>query len=347
MIKIGFNIIPLKSGHKFRGIGEYASNLLQFLKKSKDFELIEFENLNDLQKVDIIHYPFFDLFSNTLPFFKKFPTVVTILDVIPLVFPNHYPAGIKGSLNNLLQKISLKNTQAVITISENSKKDIKNFLKIAEEKIFVTYLAQSDDYKKIQDKYALDQVSNKFNLPKKFVFFGGNNNWNKNLLNSVEACLDVGVDIVLRGESFREVDIHDHPELKSYNEFLGKYSKHPKVHVLKYLSENESISLYNLAKLLLLPSFYEGFGLPILEAQACGIPVITSNTSSMPEVGQNSVVYVDPESIVDISNAIKKVFQDDSLRKNLIAKGFENIKRFSWDKTAAETINVYKKVLNV
>ena len=120
----------------------------------------------------------------------------------------------------------------------------------------------------------------------------------------------------------------------------------PNVHLLGYVPDEELPILYNLTDIFAYPSLYEGFGLPILEAQACGCPVITSNVSSMPEVAGESAILVDPYNVEEIASAIHKVSSDKNLRDNLIQKGFENCKRFSWQRCEEETLKVYEEVCN-
>ena len=107
------------------------------------------------------------------------------------------------------------------------------------------------------------------------------------------------------------------------------------------LSREEVAALYKKAKALTFPSYYEGFGLPVLEAESLGVPVLTSNTSSLPEVAGDSVLYVDPYSVEDIARGLEKIALDEELRKNLIQKGYENIKRFSWQKAAQQLLEIF------
>lgn len=343
--KVAFNISPLAGDHEVRGIGTYTKNLLTALKKLDEVEIQEFSDIEKIKDADVVHYPFFDLFSHTLPVIKKFPTVVTIHDVIPLAFPKAFPPGIKGFLNNFLQKISLNNVAAVITDSEASRKDIREYLGVASKKIYVVPLAPSPHFKAIDDKTVLNNVKRKYSLPDKFALFTGSVNFNKNLLNLTEGVIKAEIDIVFVGKGFETRNNLNHPELRSFAVFLEKFAHHPRVHILGFVKEEDLVAITNLAQVLLLPSLKEGFGLPILEAQACGTPVITSETSSMPEVAGDGALFVNPYNIVEIANAIVKVLYDDKLRDQLIRKGFENVKRFSWEKTAANTVKVYRYVL--
>lgn len=343
-MKVAFNISPLNSGHKTRGIGSYTFNLLSKLKKQEDIFIQEFTEFNEIKDTDIVHIPYFDLFQHTLPLKKKFPTVVTIHDVTPLVFPTHYPKGLRGTTNLLFQKIALKNVSRVITDSQSSKKDIAKYLNVNLEKIDVIYLAPSEDFKIINDKNKLNIVAKKYNLPKKFALYTGNVNWNKNLLNLTAACKTADIDLVTVGSGFEKKDNLNHPELSSYKQFLAKYENDPNVKILGYVDSNDLVSVMNLAAVVLLPSFYEGFGLPILESQACGTPIVTSNISSMPEVAGDGAVLVNPYSVEEIAKAIEKITINDE-RLKMQKLGFVNIKKFSWEKCAKKTVEVYKKVL--
>lgn len=345
-MKVGFNTLPLKTGHQLRGIGSYTLNLLNSLKKMPEIEIEEFTEISKLGKVDLVHYPFFDLYHNTLPVFKKFPTIVTVHDLIPLVFPEHYPAGIKGTFRNQVQRLALRNIKAVITDSNSSKRDIVKYLNINEKKIFTVYLAASNEFRVIKDKKFLDSVKKKFNLPDNFVLYTGNINWNKNLINLAQACKNLNITLVLVGKAFLNRENLDHLELRLYKEFLEKFESDPIIKTLGFVKTEELIGLMNLAKVGVLPSFYEGFGLPILEMQACGLPVITSGLSSMPEVAGKGALLINPYSSPEISTAIEKIINTKQLRDKLTKLGLENSSSFTWMKTTQQTVAVYKKVLN-
>lgn len=343
-MKVAFCSSPLTSGHQHRGIGTYTKNLVKELKKQKDVQIQEFSDLSGVKDTDVVHFPFFDLFQHTLPLIKKWPMVITIHDVIPLLYPTAYPPGIKGSWNLILQKLALKNVSAVITVSEASKEDIIKYLGVPAEKIYPIGEAPAGHYRKINDSKSLKEVKGKYNLPDKFALYTGNVNWNKNLLNLTEGAIAAGIDLVLVGKSFEEKGNLDHPEMQSFKEFLNHYGKNPQVHILGFVENNDLVIITNLAQVVLLPSFAEGFGLPILEAQICGVPVITSNLSSMPEVAGFGALLIDPGSVESISGAIGKIIKDEKVRDQLIKEGLENVKRFSWEKAAKETVQVYEKI---
>lgn len=341
-MNVGINISCMHSFSRTRGVGVYVDNLVRSLEKYTDHKVILIEKDTQDYQIDVLHFPFFDLYKPTLPLIKRVPTVVTIHDVTPLIFPSHYPPGIKGIISNYYQKTSLKNVKAVITDSFCSKKDIRNYLDVEESKVFVVYLSQSDYFRPIEDKVILDETLKKYKLPKQFALFTGSNNWNKNILNMSEACMRSNIDLVVVGKSFEDESNLDHPELSSFTKFLENYRNHPRIHVLGYVNNEDLVMLMNLSTVVLLPSFYEGFGFPILEGQACGTPVITSNISSMPELAGEAAILIDPYNVDEIANAILKIKENCVLRQSLIRKGFDNIKRFSWKEVAIETSQVYK-----
>jgi glycosyltransferase involved in cell wall biosynthesis len=334
------------TGHSGRGVGVYGDELINGINELKDIEVVEFSSIDDLKthKIDVVHFLTFDLFQKTLPSNLDIPFVVTVHDVTPLVFSKHYPAGIRGKVNLYFQKKALKKASRVITVSEASKRDITKYLGINENKIDVIYSGVSKEFKKINDKSKLEGVKNKYKLPSQFAFYSGNVNWNKNILNMTEAVLNAGLDLVIVGKSFSNRNNLDHSELKSFKAFLEKYDGNPKIHILGFVPTGEMVSILNAASVALFVSFYEGFGFPILEAQKCEVPVITSNTSSMPEVGGDGVLYVNPEDVDEITTAIVSVVNNNDIKKELIEKGLKNVERFSWEKCAKETVAVYRSV---
>lgn len=343
-MKVGIDLSKMHSFSSNRGIGFYTNYLIDALKDNSEIELEVIKDGKQIPRIDLIHYPFFDFFRSTLPIIKKYPTIVTIHDVIPLVFPKEYPPGIKGRINFQKQKIALKSVKAIITDSISSKKDLIKYLKLNPKLIYPIHLAPSLNYKKIE-KSKIEAAVKKYSPPKKFALFVGNVNWNKNLVNLTKACIDSNLDLVLVGSGFENRANLNHPELKSFKIFLDKFSNNKKIHVLNFVSADELSTLYTLASVLLLPSFYEGFGLPILEAQTYGVPVITSKTSSMPEVVGDGGVLVDPYDTSSIQKAIYDILNIKALRNKLIKKGYENVKKYSWDKVALETIKVYRQVI--
>lgn len=346
-LKVGIDISSMHPLSRSRGIGFYTEHLFEALKKYTDINVTMINNGEEKAqaggRMDLIHYPFFDLFVNTLKV-EGHPAVITIHDVIPLIFPKHYPPGIRGRIQLIRQKSALKKVDAIITVSESSKVDITKYLGVDPEKIFVIPSAAGENFGVINDKDRLDSVRDKYSLPDSFVLYSGGVNWNKNLINLTQACLEASMDLVMVGKGFETKNDLHHPELEDFRKFQGSFSGNPKVHILGFVSKEDLEVIYNLALTLLLPSRYEGFGLPILEAQASGLTVITSNVSSMPEVAGDGALLVDPDDVDEITRAVRDVSRNQSLRRDLIKKGFDNVKNFTWRKTALETVKVYERL---
>lgn len=343
-MKIAIDLSSLTKGnflqHRVRGTGFYLENLKKsLLKFFPDNEYIFFSRGDELpDDIDLIHYPYFEPFFLTLPFFKKKKTIVTVHDLTPLVFPKNFPSGIRGKIKWQIQKISLRNSNTIITDSNCSKRDIMKFTGIDKEKIKVIYLAAGEHFKNNKNL----KLSIK-NLPDRFVLYVGDVTWNKNLVRLLEAIEKVNIPIVMTGKALVG---EDYDKSNPWNSDLVKVkqiiSKSKNISTLGFVSEEDLIALYNSATVFVMPSLYEGFGLPILEAMSCGCPVVTTREGSIPEVAGEAVFYVNAYDSDDIAKGIKKVFLDKVLQRELSNKGLEQSKKFSWEKTARETTSVYK-----
>lgn len=354
-MKLGFNIYPLHSGHKNRGVGYYTLNLLDELKKRKDIEIIEFLNLPQLDKVDVIFYPWFDLFFATLPVRKKAPTVVMIHDTIPLLFPENYPLGIKGRINFLKQKFSLKKCSFVITNSNDSKKNITKFLGVDDKKIKVVPLAPSDSFKVLTESEKL-RLKRKYKLPDSFILYVGDANFVKNLPFLIEGFNQLkrsdkfsDLKLILVGEVFLKKLIDDsHIELAPLgqtNKLINKYQLASEIIKPGLVETVDLVGFYNLATAYVQPSLYEGFGLPLLEAMRCGCPVISSNKGALPEVGGSAAVYFEPTRLDKFTTTLSQVLEDKSLQAKLSKLGRERAAQFSWERVADETIEVFEQAI--
>lgn len=278
-----------------RGIGVHTNTLVEELKKLGVVE--------DSKSPDIVHYTKFRPFFVDLPFMKPSKKVIlTIHDLIPLIYPEHYPPGIKGKINFAINKFLIwKNVDAIITISETSKKDICRFLNVDPKKVFVTYLAPKKFFKKIDNpSYP--------GLPKRFALYVGDVNYNKNIPWLIEKENELKLPLVIVGKQAVEIEKMDldHPELKHLKNIDWKG-----IIRLGFVDDSDLVKIYNLATVYIQPSLYEGFGLPALEAVACGTPII----------------FYKSQALVEILEDGKKLPRD-----------------YSWEKTAKDTLEVYKNV---
>lgn len=344
-MRIALDTSPLFTGHESRGIGAYTKNLIKEFKSGKwDFDLVFFDGKNYPADVDLVHYPYFDLYFRTLPIRRDKVRIVTLHDVIPLVFPQHYPVGIKGRINFFFQKIALKNVDTVICDSKTSKEDIANKLSFPKAKIHVVYLAPSDKFRPINNPSVLLPVAKKYKLPKKFALYVGDVNWHKNIANMLKAVKIAGCDLVMVGKALLDDKI---PQAREIDGFIGKLGLNKRIIKTGFIEEDDLAAIYNLAKVTLLPSYYEGFGLPVLESMACGTPVVASNVSSIPEISKNNIFFCDPADSQDIAKKIKEVFglSQDKLGR-LSEKLIGESKKYSWHRVATETVNIYRSVIN-
>lgn len=347
-MKIAIDISPLESGHKVRGTGFYLQNLkTSLLNRYPDNTYVFFGKKIELPKdIDLIHFPYFDPFFRTLPFIKKYKTVVTVHDLIPLVFPKEFPAGIKGSVKWNIQKNLLQKVDAIVTDSDCSQKDIIRLIGIKKEKVHVIYLAAGDTFTKLElSKSRIKEFREKYKLPERFLLYVGDVTWNKNLPRLIDAVKQTFVPLVLIGKALGEknYDIRNpwNKDLVKVQEMIKNDSRFITV---GFISSKDLVIFYNIATALIMPSLYEGFGLPVLEAMKCGCPVITTNESSLPEIAGNAAFYIDPYDVTSITKGIEKVYSDENLRNELKKKGEIQVKKFDWRKTADKTMAVYKKV---
>jgi len=317
-------------GHEVRGIGVHTSELINQFKKNKNYNL-QLTNKND---ADIVHFIYFKPFEKSLIPFNKPKNqkwILTIHDLIPLIYPVHYPSGIRGSLNFLINKFKIKkNIDAIITISETSKKDICRFLGVNPEKVNVVYLAAKNVFRKIDNRKVLSDIKNKYNLPDNFVLYAGDVNYNKNIPNLIKACHIAKMPLVIVGKQAKEIENMDinHPEHIHLKNLDFK-----NVIRLGFVSDYDLAVIFNLASVYIQPSLYEGFGLPILEAGSCGTFVIASKTQALVEIMGVKYKYFDPNDPFDIAKNIKNP------NKKVVLP-----RVYSWEKSARDTVEVYEKI---
>jgi len=341
---IGIDVSPLYSGHKVRGVGFYTRRLLTELKRLDGLEVKELRSREEIDQADyhLLHFPYFTPYFFSLPWRKKRPLVVTIHDLIPVKYPDHYPPGIKGRLRWEIQKKLLKKVDLVITDSFASKYDIAELTGYPQDKIFVVYLAADTCFRVIKNRRVLTAVKRRYHLPDQFVLYVGDLNWNKNVPGLVRACRRIGVPLVIAGKQAVSRDYDPaHPENRDLVWLQKKARRSKKIILLGFVSSDDLAAVYNLAGLYCQPSFDEGFGLPVLEAMACGCPVVSSNRGSLPEVVGSAGLVVDPDER-SLASAIERVLRDRKERVRLVRLGREQVKEFSWLKTAKETKKVYQ-----
>jgi glycosyltransferase involved in cell wall biosynthesis len=271
------------------------------------------------------------------------PTVVTIHDISYEFFPEFFSARDRMLLSTLVP-LSARRASRIIAASQSTKRDIVERYDVDPERISVTYYAADSQFRPISNRGALRAVLDDYGISQGFILTVGNLQPRKNLLRLVEAFAEliqsraIDPQLVIAGQAFwRGSEVSRRVEERHLHEhvvFTG------------YVPQEHLVSLYNAADLFVYPSLYEGFGLPLLEAMACGTPVITSNRSSLPEVVGEAALLVEPHRTEDLAQAILDVLSNDALQSELSAKGLERAGFFSWERTAKQTLAVYEEVLD-
>jgi glycosyltransferase involved in cell wall biosynthesis len=217
-----------------------------------------------------------------------------------------------------------------------------DILGIPREKIDIIPSAASADMKEIVDKTILEDVRQKYGLPANYILFVGNFNPRKNLERLIRA-----FDLLKEQTSTKhELVIAGGAGWKFNAESALRSIRHKgDIHFLDYIADLDMPALYSAADLFVFPTLYEGFGLPIIEAQLCGTPVLTSNISAMPEVGGEGALYVSPYDVAAIADYMEKVLADNTLRSKIVCKGFENAKRFSWEESARKLDCIVERIM--
>lgn len=349
-MKIAIDISPLQTGHKVRGVGFYLSHLKNALVTYfPEHEYIFFENKEQInQKIDLIHYPYFEPFFITLPFFEQYKKVITVHDLTPLVFPDHFPAGIRGNFAWQIQRFNLKRSDGIITDSDSSTKDVYKYTGVSTKKIHTVHLAAGEEFIRLTNHESrIKDVRKKYSLPEKFVLYVGDVTWNKNLPQLVEAMKELKLPLVMVGKSLVQTDFdRTNPWNKDLITVQKETEGESNFIKLGFVPTDDLVALYNAATVFVFPSVYEGFGLPVLEAMQSGCPVVTTKGGSLAEVAGDAAYFVDGYDTKSIEKGIAGVFESKRLQDSLREKGFAQAKKFSWKQTAKQTIEAYKNCLS-
>lgn len=370
MKKIGLNITPML-GQK-TGIGWYTYKIIEkLIERNKNIYIGEVFNFyrrhdinkirNNIKKIEIEENIFFPrrlfnklnyIFSYNLFFKKKkeiyhffsfkIPkkikgkVVVTIHDMIYKIYPETTQIKNMDKFDKEINH-SIIMSDKIIAVSEATKKDILRYFNISEKKIEVIYPGVEDELYKT---YIFKKQSiKKYKIGTKYILFLGTLEPRKNIVNIIKSFERANLKeiklVITGGKGWK------------YEEIFEAYKNSPckdKIQMLDYIAEEDKIALYKGAELFIFPSLYEGFGMPVLEAMAAGTPVITSNISSLPEVAGDAAILVNPYDIDEISKAIKNIIGDEVLKKEMIRKGLEQAKKFTWENSVKKLEKIYSEL---
>jgi glycosyltransferase involved in cell wall biosynthesis len=269
------------------------------------------------------------------------PSVMTLHDIILIRSAADYYRPRRARLYEQRLLARVREVDHIITVSGFSRDDLLKWSGVSPDKVSVVYNGVSDAFQPVTDEEAIDAARSRYSLPHRFVLSVGSTEPRKNIRTAIQAFSDLkrvrpDLKLVVTGVDYCRVG----PD----QAFAGLDLDG--VHFAGYVHDFDMPALYSMAEALLFPSLYEGFGLPPLEAMACGTPVVTSNTTSIPEVVGDAAIVVDPTSAGELAGALEMVLDSDTLRQELTAKGLARAASFKWQRTAEETRKIYERVVN-
>ena len=288
-----------------------------------------------IRKLPIFHSPHYNA-----PLLYSGKLIVTVHDIIHIKFPE-YLASRKAYLyaKYMFKKVTEK-AEKLITASEHTKSDIIEHFNVSPEKINVIPFGVDERFHSVEDEALISSFKEKFALPENFILYVGNLKSHKNL----------GTLLKAFGVLKKKKEIEESLVLttggKPADELIRQVCDEgieKSVKFLPFIPDEELPLLYNCARVFVFPSLYEGFGLPLLEAMACGVPVVCSNSASIPEVVGEAAIMCDPEDCGAFADGMHRLLRDDSLRSKLTSEGMKRAKFFSWAETAKKTVEVYMK----
>lgn len=330
-------ILPPQSEHLVHAPN--AQKLCTGLKYYSFREQFELPRILNHYKVDLLHSPHF-----LLPLVRSCPAVATIHDVIYLACPEDLPSFAGRLYYRTMMNACSRMATRIITDSAHSKAEIMRYLRDDTEKIEVVYPAVDPLFQSDPHPAELASVRSKFGTDRDFILYAGIYKPRKNhvrLLEAFRLLLKNGIQsqLVIAGPMGA-----GEPVLRKLSQKLGIVE-----HVIftGLVTDADLRALYSAARVYVCPSLYEGFGFTVLEAMACGTPVVCSSATSLPEVAGNAALYFDPYKPAEMAAQLRSAFSDDAVRASLIANGRSNLLRFSWEVAARQTLAAYYHALQL
>lgn len=309
------------------------------------WEQIELPKAAKKEACDLLHCT-----SNTAPLMTDIPTLVTLHDIIYLESVSIFKK--EGTwyqkLGNMYRRFVVptvvRNAAKVITVSSYEKRRIQHFFKLNETQLTAVYNGVGEHFEKVTDVVTLTKIKEKYQLPERFFFFLGNTDPKKNTKGVLQAFADFNKK---QSQKYHLVMLdYDQVALTKLLQQIDAEALQEFIHLTGYVPNEELPAIISQAQAFLYPSLRESFGIPILEGMACGVPVITSTTSSMPEVAgeDGAAILVNPLQTQEITKAMQRVVEDQALAKLLTEKGILRAKQFSWGHMAKSVLALYQEV---
>lgn len=327
-------ILPPHAEEMIAAQGGQVEKLFSSLTYYSIREQVELPRLLRRHQVNLLHSPHFNL-----PLVRPCPTVVTIHDVIYLACKQDMPSRLGRLYYHGMMSAAVRLADRVLTDSEFSRQDMVRYLRADPAKVEVVYPAVPPGFERVSEPARLERVLSRYGIGEDYVLYTGIYKRRKNhagLLRAFREFLKSGArsNLVIAGpmgEGEREL-----------RRLAGELSIAGQIIFAGFVPDSDLPSLYSAARVYACPSLYEGFGFTVLEAMACGAPVVSSPETSLPEVAGEAALYADPRNPQEFGAALERVFSNNELRGQLIAKGFVNRRRFSWESAAARTLAAYQ-----
>lgn len=363
-MRVGFDVTALRAPQG--GVGTYTANLLHHLREGSDDDIVPMlprrrraggrtvslnktlwmQTLLPIQLArlgaDVCHFT-----NNVAPWWTPCPAIVTIHDTTLWMFPGYHPRRRLLAMRPFIP-LGARSARAIIAVSASTKRDIVRTLKVPEDKVHVIYEAPATQFRTLEPTSPdLTRVRARYALPRRFVLYVGTIEPRKNLGRLLRAFEQLGrcgfadLGLVLVGNrGWGDTEV-----LRS----IERLRLQDRVKLLGFAPAEDLVGLYNLAEALAFPSLYEGFGLPVVEAMACGTPVVTSPNGSLAEIAGGAAELVDPYSVESIAAGLRRVLSDGARRSELRSAGFVRLTaaQFNWHTTAAQTRRVYQAAASI
>jgi glycosyltransferase involved in cell wall biosynthesis len=283
----------------------------------------------------LYHSPYY-----LMPYRPGIPTVLTVYDLIPLRFPQFVSARAR-LLFRLAMTLALRAADQVIAISEATRQDLHRVFRLSKEKIQVIPLAAGENFHP-PAREEMERARAQYNLPDEYVLYLGINKPHKNLPRLVEAWAQLTHRRAIDNQKLVIAGAWD-PRYPQAEQLAANLNVDETIVFLGSIPEADLPALYGAARLFVFPSLYEGFGLPVLEALSCGTPVACSHTASLREVAGEAAIYFDPAGPDRIAEALANALNDPAILEDLRARGLEQARKFTWRRTAQQTLQVYRQ----
>ena len=358
-MRIGFDATPLSA--PYSGVGTYAANLLHALQMKSQEEIVTLAPLStngnrhrpvsnktlwmqltlprDISylDLDICHFTNF-----VAPLLCPCPTVITIHDMTLWMFPELHPTRRLAAMRPIIP-LAAQHASAIIAVSKSAKADIVSILDLDPDKVHVVYEAPAEHFQPINDEEYLTRIRARYHLSDPFILYVGTLEPRKNIVRLLEAFAELCHSgtvphhfVIIGNRGWKDSPIFEAVERLK----IGKF-----IRFIGQIPAEDLAALYNLAEAFVFPSLYEGFGLPVIEAMACGAPVVTSRRGSLQEIADDAAEFIDPTDIQSIKQGLLRVLCDPGYAHELSQRGLQRAAQFRWSDAADQTRWIYRNVL--